>query len=123
MLGRALDISVNNIGKKGSQSRGMAFYTAWKAIHGANPGDAGYKNAASHLAGKSPNVSWADYWQLEGAGGPKDVVLKSHAGWVVKRNGKPANYDLDSNNNGVLDGYDKTFHMHIEDRPNYGVHK
>ena len=122
MLGRALDISVNNIGPKGSQSRGMAFYIAWRAIHGANPGDTGYTNATNRLAGVSPNVNWADYWQLEGKNGATDVVLKSHSGWVNTDDALDIGANLGPGN-GVADGYDRTFHLHIADRPNYGVHK
>ena len=127
MLGRALDISVNNIGKSGSQSRGMAFYVAWKAIHGANPG-VGYNNA-SYPDGQSTAVPWANYWQLEGVNGATDVVLKSHKGWVTTKynvttgQNDLTNYHQDRNYDGILDGYGKTFHLHIEDKPNQGAHK
>lgn len=116
MLGRALDISVNNIGKSGSQSRGMAFYVAWKAIHGANPG-AGYNNA-SYPDGQSTAVPWANYWQLEGKNGATDVVLKSHKGWV-----DDLAHGSDNNHDGIQDGYGLTFHLHIEDKPNQGAHQ
>ena len=129
MLGRALDLGVNNIGDSGSQSRGMAFYIAWRAMHGANPGDAGYTDAASRLAGVSPNVNWADYWQLEGEGGATDVVLKSHSGWVTTKynvitgQNELTNYHQDNNRDGIKDGYGLTFHLHIADRPANGVHR
>jgi hypothetical protein len=108
MLGRALDISVNHIGGYGSKSRGVAFYKAWEVIHGANPSVA--KSA-------STNMPWADFWQLEDGG--SNAILKSNAGaWVANKK-----YELDTNNDGIPDGYGKTGHLHIQDNPNSGVHK
>jgi hypothetical protein len=118
MLGRALDIGFNNTGPSGDLDRGVAFYKAWRTVHGANPGDTGYQNAPSRFKGTSANVPTADYWQLEGAGGPTDVILASHYTGFPKLSDKK-----DSNKNGILDGYDRTFHLHIADRPVYGAHK
>jgi hypothetical protein len=113
MLGRALDISVNHIGGYGSKSRGVAFYKAWEVIHGANP---------SVAKSTSTNVPWADFWQLEDGG--SNAILKSNAGyWVSTRNGILTNFDLDDNKNGVLDGYEQTGHLHIQDNPISGTHQ
>jgi len=123
MLGRALDVSISNISAVVSFDRGVAFYKAWEVIHRLteplpqpvyNPTrNAGFPDGASTA------VPWADFWQLEGAGGPGDVILKSNARRFEKR----AVDDVDLNGDNVLDGYARTFHLHIEDKPNSGVHR
>jgi hypothetical protein len=114
MLGRALDVSVLNIPSLGSKAnptpsfyRGMAFYKAWEVVHGSNP--------VSQVA-TSKTVPTADLWQLEGPGGPTDVILISGNGtW---RSGFQSTPDKkDTNKNGIADGYERTGHLHLQDNP------
>jgi len=120
MLGRALDMSVSNIDppQRITSNREAAFHRVWKVVHGANPEDLLYLKAINRLEGYSPNVPWVDYWQLEGIDGASDVILQSQNSGFIKLADKK-----DSNKNGILDGYDRTYHMHIADRPIYGVHQ
>ena len=108
MLGRALDIAATGVpllykwvnGKKvdtPSFDRGVAFQIAWNAM--------GYVAV----------IPYWDFWQLEDR--RANAVRKSSTGWVPNKR-----YDLDINNDGILDGYALTGHLHLQDDPNVGVH-
>ncbi len=134
MLGRALDVSVNNIGGYGTQSRGAAFYKAWETIHRLTPLPAGGYNpiritgtpGTPGTPGTSTSVPWADRWALE-TGNAKDILV-NNSGWVTQVYNKVTKqyddtfYAEDINQDGVLDGYEATGHLHIQDNPNQGGH-
>jgi len=82
MLGRALDISINNIGGYGSKSRGVAFYKAWEVIHRLNTGT--YNPTRTTTT--SSSVPTADRWALETGGASN--ILTSNGGWVTSRYNK-----------------------------------
>ncbi|OIP99493.1 MAG: hypothetical protein AUK35_06335 [Zetaproteobacteria bacterium CG2_30_46_52] len=120
MLGRALDISINDILDLVSPSgvttpsfwRGATFNKAWEVIHGGNP----VATVATSAA-----VPYADLWQLEGRDGPSDVILiGGHGTW---RSGFLDTLDSEDNNrNGIADGYERTGHLHLQDNPSQGTH-
>jgi len=97
--GRALDIGASNIGT--STRRGAAFVKIWNVIN---------KQQASPSQAKSASVPTADFWQLEDIN--SYAVLTSSGGFM------PGNdYDLDANGNGILDGYEATYHLHMQNNP------
>lgn len=115
MLGRALDISVNNIGSYGTLSRGEAFYKVWEGIHRLKADTAATYNPTRTATGAPDRVPWADFWQLEDSG--SHAVLTSSGGWALNK------YSLDNSGSGIPDGYEQTGHLHIQDNPNEGNHK
>jgi len=86
--------------------RGLAFYKIWEVIHGTNP--------TARLT-RSISVDWADFWQLEDIN--SSPILKSNGGkFVIALDGQ------DNNSSGILDGYERVGHLHMQGDPNTGVH-
>ncbi|MDQ6976696.1 MAG: hypothetical protein Q9M75_01145 [Ghiorsea sp.] len=55
------------------------------------------------------------FWQLEDR--RANAVLYKGDVWV-----KILADRVDNNSNGILDGYERTGHLHLQDNPNVGVH-
>lgn len=109
---------------EGSFTRGVAFYRAWEVIHRlTEPLPQPVYDPTRRFAIPdritttvgSTAVPWADFWQLEDRNG--NSVLKSNTGFVSNAQ----RHDQDRNSDGILDGYGRTYHLHVEDKPNVGM--